>query len=486
MRIVFITPEMTPFAKTGGLAEVVGSLTKEIQALGREVFCFLPKYKKVDSERWPLKPVIGRLQIPVGSEVETGRVFRYDDPSGVKVFFLDQPEFFSRDELYGTARGDYPDNDRRFVFFQRGVLEALRHLNYKADILHCHDWQTGLVAAYLKTIYAEDSFFAKMRTLFTIHNLGYQGNFPPDSLPITGLPWEEFKMERLEFWGKMSFLKGGLVYADELTTVSPRYAGEIQTKEFGCGLEGVLHLRRDRLVGIVNGIDPEEWNPEKDPDLPSPFSSKKLEGKEGSKAALQKENRFKVDPKIPLLGVVSRLVDQKGLDILGPAVEDFVKRGLQFVLLGTGEDKYHQVFKLLAEKYPRQVGVQILFDAKMAKRIYAGSDIFLMPSRYEPCGLGQMISFRYGTVPLVRETGGLADTVRDFDPQTGSGTGFVFKKHETKALLEALDRALGVYQDPELWQKLVQNGMKQDFSWQASAKKYIQLYDRVERRPVLV
>jgi starch synthase len=486
MRIVFVAPEMVPFAKTGGLADIAGTLPKEIQALGQEVSCFLPKYKKIDPNRWPMKKVIDRLQVPVGTETEVGHVFRFDDPSGVKVFLLDHPEYYGRDELYGTPLGDYPDNDRRFVFFQRGVLEALKKLNLQPDVVHCHDWQAGLVPLYLKKLYAGETLFSKTKTVFTIHNLAYQGNFPPDSLPVTGLGWEEFRMERLEFYGKLSFLKGALVYSDELTTVSPRYAEEIQTKEFGCGMEGVLRARREDLAGIVNGIDPEEWNPETDPDLAAHFSAKKPEGKELCKAALQAENHFKADGRVPLLGMISRLADQKGLDILTPAVETIMKRGFQFVILGTGEDRYHQIFRELGKKYPNQLGVHILFDAKMAKRIYAGSDIFLMPSQFEPCGLGQMISLRFGTIPLVRETGGLTDTVENFNPRTAEGNGFVFKEYKASALLEALDRAHRTYEDPKLWGKLVRNGMKCDFSWRTSAKHYLELYERVERKPVVV
>ncbi len=486
MRVVFVAPEMVPFAKTGGLADIAGTLPKEIQALGQEVICFLPKYKKVDSNRWPMKKVIDRIQVPVGTEMEAGHVFCFDDPSGVKVFFVDHPEYFGRDELYGTPLGDYPDNDRRFVFFQRAALESLKKLGIQPDVIHCHDWQTGLIPLYLKKLYSGDSVFAKTKTVFTIHNLSYQGNFPPDSLPVTGLTWEEFRLERLEFYGKVSFLKAALVYSDELTTVSPRYAEEIQTKEFGCGMEGVLRARRDDLAGIVNGIDPEEWNPESDRDLAAHFSAKKTEGKEACKAALQKENQLKVDPKIPLLGMITRLADQKGLDILAPAVETIMKKGLQFVLLGTGEERYHQMFRELGKKYSSQLGVHILFDAKLAKRIYAGSDIFLMPSQFEPCGLGQMISLRFGTIPLVRETGGLADTIQDFNPKTGEGNGFVFKEYKTQAFLEALDRAVKVYGDPKLWSKLVKNGMKCDFSWRSSAKHYLELYERVKRKPVAV
>lgn len=486
MRIVFVAPEMTPFAKTGGLADVTGTLPKEIQTLGHEVTCLIPKYKKIDPERWSLKKLIDRLEVPMGSEVETGRVYAHEDPAGMKVFFVDQPEYFSRDELYGTPLGDYPDNDRRFVFFQRGALEALRALRVRPDVIHCHDWQTGLVPAYLKTLYVGEPVFSKTKSVFTIHNLAYQGNFPPDSLPLTGLSWDEFRLERLEFYGKVSFLKGGLVYSDALTTVSPRYAEEIRTKEYGCGMEGVLETRQSDLVGIVNGIDPEEWNPEKDSELPARFSSRDLGGKSVNKQALQKDNHLSSDSRVPLLGIITRLADQKGLDILAPAMERMMKRGIQLVLLGTGEEKYHQLFRELAKKYPDQLAVHLLFDAKMAKRIYAGSDIFLMPSRYEPCGLGQLISLRYGTVPLVRETGGLADTVADFDPVSGKGNGFVFKTYTPEAFLGALDRTIRAFRDQKLWLKLVRNGMKCDFSWRASAEQYVELYQRTERKPVTI
>ena len=486
MRIVFAASEMIPFAKTGGLADVTGCLPKEIQSLGQEVICFLPKYKKIDASRWPLKEAIDRLQIPVGSEIETGRVYRMDDASGIKIFLIDQPEYYSRDELYGTPLGDYPDNDRRFVFFQRGVLEALHKLELKSDVIHCHDWQTGLIPAYLKTLYANDPFFARTKMVFTIHNLGYQGNFPPDSLPVTGLGWGEFRLERLEFYGKVSFLKGGLVYADALTTVSPHYAQEIQTKEFGSGMEGVLQVRKEDLTGIINGIDPNEWNPETDPNIPARFSSKNPEGKWPNKKVLQKENHFKTNERTLLCGMVTRMADQKGLDILAASVEGLVKRGVQLIVLGTGEEKYQQIFRELAKRYPNQVAVHILFDPQLAKRIYAGSDIFLMPSRYEPCGLGQLISLRFGTVPLVKYTGGLADTVEDFDSQTGEGTGFHFKEHRAEAFLKTIDRALGAFGDPNLWIKLMKNGMKKDFSWQASAKKYVDLYAEIERKPLKV
>ncbi len=459
---------MVPFAKTGGLADVAGELPEALAALGHEIIAFVPRYKTVDIQKWGLRPVIDRLDIPVGSEVETGRVFSHTLQSGIRVFLVDHPEFFCRDGLYGTAVGDYPDNDRRFIFFQRAVCETLINLGFKADIVHCHDWQTGLIPIYLKTLFARQPVFKKTKSVFTIHNLAYQGNFPPDSLPATGLGWDQFRLERLEFYGKISFLKAGLVYADLITTVSERYAEEIQTKEFGCGLEGVLQKRRDSLRGIINGIDPKEWKPETD--------------KGTSKSALQKENGFSVDPKVPVVGLISRLVDQKGIDIVIPAVSEMGRLGVQFVVLGTGEEKYHQTLREIAKKNKSFVGVHVLFDAKMAKRIYAGCDMLLVPSYYEPCGLSQLIALRFGTIPVVRETGGLADTIHDFNPQTREGNGFVFKDYSSEALLGALKRALKVFADQKSWPALVRNAMACDFSWTASAKKYVELYQTMERK----
>lgn len=315
MKIVSVASEMMPFAKTGGLADVSGTLTREIRALGHDVIAFLPRYKCVDLQKGGFKVAIERLLIDVGSEKESARVYHAVDDKGVQIYLIDHPGFFQREQLYGTAMSDYPDNDRRFIFFQRAVLETLRAVGLAPDIIHCHDWQTGLICAYLKTMYARDPIFKKTRSLFTVHNLAYQGNFPPDSLPLTGLSWDEFKLEKLEFYGKISFMKGGLVYSDAVTTVSERYAREIQTKEFGCGMENVLASRRDALFGVINGIDFTEWNPETDPDIASKFSTAEIEKKKPNKAALQKENGFKVRPDVPVVSIISRLVDQKGLDI---------------------------------------------------------------------------------------------------------------------------------------------------------------------------
>lgn len=482
MKIVFAATEMVPFAKTGGLADVIGSLTAELQGLGHDISVFLPHYKVVSAQKLTLKTAVESFGIQIGNEKEKGKILSYVLPNGVKVFFVDHPEFYLREALYGTSLGDYPDNDRRFIFFQRGVLEGLKAMGVKPDILHCHDWQTGLIPTYLKTLYSGDSFFKSARTVFTVHNLAYQGTFPPDSLTITGLGWDQFKMERLEFYGKLSFLKGGLLDADLISTVSERYSHEIQTKEFGCGLEGVLQRRKDKLFGIVNGIDPEEWNPATDKELFARFSSKDFEKKKINKLELQKENGLKADASVPLVGMVARLVDQKGMDILIPALTPLLDLGLQFILLGTGEEKYHHILREFSKKNRGRASVHILFDPKMAKHIYAGCDLMLMPSYYEPCGLGQMIALRFGTIPVVRATGGLADTITPYDIKTGSGNGFVFTDYSAQALVETAQKALEIYKNDKKWMELAQNAMSSDFSWSASAKKYVKLYESIAKR----
>lgn len=482
MKIAFLASEMVPFAKTGGLADVVGSLAVVIQGLGHEVAAFLPRYKSVDLQKLGAKQVADNLQIAIGSDKETGKLFHFRHASGVDVYFIDHPGFYQRDFLYGLPAGDYPDNDRRFIFFQRAALQGMRAVDFKPEVIHCHDWQTGLMPTYLKTLYAGDSFFNKTKSVFTIHNLGYQGNFPPDSLGLTGLSWDQFKMERLEFYGKISFMKAALLDADTLTTVSERYAREIQSVQFGCGMEGVLAKRKDQIQGIINGIDPEEWDPEKDTDLAARFNLSTFEKKSANKAALQKENHLALEPKVPLAGVVSRLVDQKGIDILVPALGAMVKMGMQVVIVGTGEEKYHHVLRDIAKKNKGSIAVHILFDTKMAKRVYGGADMFLVPSFYEPCGLGQLIAMRYGTVPVVRETGGLADTVQPYDIKSGSGNGFSFQDYSSEALLASLERAVAIYKNDKKWHEVVSNAMNSDYSWEASARKYVRVYESTKRR----
>ena len=485
MEVVFVASEMAPFATTGGLGDVLGSLPREIAKLGYRVSILLPKYKKISQKKLTLDLIAENIQIPLGAEIETANIFsyRYNE---LNVYLIEHSEYFDRDELYGTPMGDYPDNDRRFTFFGRAVVEGLKKLKIKPDIIHCHDWQTGLIPVYLKTLYQADPFYKKTKTVFTIHNLAYQGNFPPDSVPITGISWEEFKFDRLEFYGKISFLKGGLVYSDVLTTVSERYAQEIQSPGFGCGLEAVLARRKENLFGIMNGIIPEEWNPERDPNIEAHFNSKNLKGKKICKEALQKENHLKVDPKIPVFGFIGRLVDQKGLDILVPAVEEMAKQDWQLIVLGTGDEEFHKALRVMQKRHPEHLGLNITFDLKMAKRIYSGCDFFLTPSQFEPCGLGPMFALRFGTIPIVRETGGLANSVHEFNPKTGAGNGFVFQGYKTEDLLTAMRRAINIFRDSKLMTKLIKNGMACDFSWEASARKYVQVYEKAERKPLQV
>ncbi len=484
MKIVFAVSEMEPFAKTGGLADVIGSLSGEIKALGHDVVAFLPRYKNID-RRHGLQTVLENLEVQLGSERIKGTVYSVTAKNGVVVYFIDQPDFFNRDAYYGNSLGDYPDNDRRFAFFQRAVLESLKRIPFKPDVIHCHDWQTGLIPVFLKTLYAQDPFFAKTKSVFTIHNLAYQGNFPPDSLPMTGLGWEHFRMERLEFYGKFSFMKGGILDSDSVTTVSERYAQEVQSKEFGCGMEGVLSRRRENFHGVLNGIDLKEWNPATDTEIYEKFDAKKIDKKHANKAALQKENGLTADPEAPLFCVVSRLVEQKGIDILVPAIEALGNSGYQFIVLGTGEEKYHHALRDLAKRNKGRISVHITFDAKMAKKMYAGSDMILLPSYYEPCGLAQMIGLRFGTIPVVRFTGGLADTIQEFDPKTGKGNGFIFKDYKPDALRECIERAVAVYQSPKAWSDLMQNAMAADFSWGASARKYEHIYEVTKKKALV-
>lgn len=482
MKIVSAVTEMVPFVKTGGLAEVAGTLPHELRALGHDVISFLPRYRQIDLEAWGFKTVIDKLTVPMGSSSETGRVLHTVEKDGCEVYVIDHQEFFQRDELYGTLSGGYPDNDRRFAFFQLAVLETLRKIGFSPDLIHCHDWQTGLIPVFLKTQYREEPLFRKTRSVFTIHNLAYQGNFPPDSLPSTGIGWEHFKMDGLEFYGKVSYLKAGIVYADALTTVSERYAQEIQSREFGCGMEGVLQRRADRLHGVSNGIDYLEWDSASDRDLAANYTAEDRSSKAANKKALQLENGFATDPEVPVIGLISRLVDQKGLDILIPAMGEMPKLGVQFVLLGTGEDKYHKILREIAKKNKKHFGIHIVFDTAMAKRIYAGSDMMLVPSYYEPCGLGHMIALRFGTVPVARATGGLADSIREYDVRTGKGNGFLFDAYTPEALLEAVKRAIHVYKDSTRWDQLVKNAMTYDCSWKASAKRYMRIFEMTQRR----
>jgi len=480
MKILFAASEAAPFAKTGGLADVAGSLPPALASLGHDVRMVMPYYRQAARKNSSLKH-IATFPVPLGTWQERCDVLEGRTDNNVIVYFIKKDIYYDRPELYGTARADYPDNAERFVFFSLAVVELCRALGYSPAIIHCNDWQTGLIPLYLKTRERETEALRRTRTVFTVHNLGYQGLFWHWDMRLTGLGWDVFTPEGIEFWGKLNFLKAGLVYSDVITTVSKTYSREIQTPEYGCGLEGVLMKRSKDLHGIVNGIDYRTWDPARDNAIAKTYSAAGLAGKAACKKALQTLVRVPVSDD-PIIGMVTRLVDQKGLDILTEALPEIVSLGARLLILGTGDEKYQKLLSDAAELYRNRVRVLLRYDDGLAKNMYAGCDLFLMPSQYEPCGLGQMMALRYGTVPVVRKTGGLADTVSNYNRKTGQGTGFVFEEYSAPALVGCLRRALEVYSKKNVWKSLVQQGMKQDFSWERSAKEYVTVYRKAMRK----
>lgn len=480
LKVLMVSSEVMPFAKTGGLADVVGSLPLSLSKLDCEVRIVLPKYKMVSEGGFNLLNIDKEVSFNVGETMQKAKILSTKVAGVVTVYFLEHDEYYDRDELYGTTvGGDYKDNLSRFSFFCRATLELLKKIEYKPHIIHCHDWQTGLIPIYLKTLYQDDLFFEGMKTVFTIHNLAYQGIFPKEEFYITGLDEELFTPQKLEFWDKINIMKGSLVYSDILSTVSQGYLQEILTPEYGCGLEGVLKEREDKLYGVINGIDYKEWDPSMDKEITMAYDINTIERKVKNKKTLQQENKLAVDLNIPVIGMISRLAGQKGLDILDEIMDELMELDIQFILLGTGEAKYHVRMEQIKERFPAKASIHLTFDPKLAKKIYAGADIFLMPSKYEPCGLGQLISLRYGTIPIVRATGGLKDTITDFNLERQIGNGFVFTEYSSSALLATIKRAVDVFcNDKESWKKLMLNGMSADFSWEHSAKEYIELYEK--------
>ncbi|MBU0630572.1 MAG: glycogen synthase GlgA [Candidatus Margulisbacteria bacterium] len=465
MRILYVSSEVVPFAKTGGLADVAGALPKALKRIGHDVRVFMPRYKMVDPEKYNLTKIFPNIyegKIP-GTEVI---VYLFDDPA----FFGD------REGLYQQNGVDYPDNLERFSAFCRAAFPLLKELNWRPDIIHGNDWQSALIIALLKKAYKDDPFFVRTATVYSIHNMAYLGLFPKEKLLFTGLGWDLFKPDGLEFWGEISLSKAGIIFADVISTVSENYAKEIQTTEYGAGLDGLLRARTQDVFGIINGLDYEIWNPATDPNIVKRYSPATIFLKADNKIELQRRNKLPENKDIPVLGLVTRLADQKGLDILSEALEEILAMDCQMVILGTGDPKYHALLTEEHEKFPKKLAVNLEFDAMLAELIYAGADLFMMPSRYEPCGLGQLIGFKYGTIPIVRRTGGLADTVGDFDQRVGKGEGFVFEKYSSAALIDAVKRAVAVYKQKELWETLQKRVMNLDYSWDASAKKYIALY----------
>ncbi len=489
--ILYISSEVEPFAKTGGLADVAGAFPQLIRELGHDIRIFLPKYGFVGDRKFNIYDVIRLRDIPIsiGDKTETASIkssFITNQRVKVQVYFFDLPKYFNRDGVYfdPQSKKDYPDNDERFISLCRGALETLKRLGWKPDIIHCNDWQTGLIPAYLKTIYKDDPFFNKIRTVYTIHNLAYQGVFPKSSFAKTGLPEELFNEQTgLATGDVMNLMKCGIQFADTITTVSKRYAEEITTSdEFGCGLKDLLKKRRKDLFGILNGVDYSVWDPSVDPLIPQQYTHKTIQEKVENKRELLKAFKLPVDDAVPVISIISRLVEQKGFDLLQEIAGTLLKEDIKIIVLGTGEKRYQTFLSELATKYPDKVGVKLTFDDTLAHLIEAGSDMFLMPSRYEPCGLNQIYSMRYGTIPIVRATGGLEDTVTDIDSKNGNGTGIKFGPYDSKALLQAIERALKIYRDEKTWNKAVKNAMQQDFSWEKSAKEYITLYKKILKK----
>jgi starch synthase len=473
VRILFVASEGLPFSKTGGLADVVEALPRALVVQGHEVAVLLPRYKNTKAGT----VVIPSLTIPFSSRLRFPSILDGTQISGVRYFFLDDPAYFDRDGLYGTSSGDFPDNAERYSEFCRAAVELVKQF-WPADVIHCHDWQTALVPVLLRTAYGDDPSVKDIPVVFTIHNMGYHGTFGRDVLDRIGISQMLFNPAALEFFGNVNFLKAGLVYSDYLTTVSKTYAKEIQTPEFGYGLDGVVRNRADRLVGIVNGVDYSAWSPEKDRLIPMKYSAKDMSGKQVCKQALL--DLFGIPAEYasrPLIGIVSRFADQKGFDLIAEKAYEFMREDLSLVVLGTGDRKYEELFRALANTFPGRVGVKIAYDNEIAHKIEAGADMFLMPSRYEPCGLNQIYSLKYGTVPVVRATGGLEDTVETFDLEHGTGTGFKFAEYSGDAMMYAIRQALHHCADERIWKRIQLNGMSKDFSWKNPAAEYSRVYE---------
>ncbi|MGH9497429.1 MAG: glycogen synthase GlgA [Candidatus Sulfotelmatobacter sp.] len=479
MNVAFVASEGVPYSKTGGLADVVGALPRALAALGHQVSVYLPRYRQTKLSDSAV--VVRSVTVPFDDQYRFASVVSGGAQNWVKFYFVEYPPYFDRDALYGTAAGDYPDNAERYALFCRTVLEASKILGVP-QIFHCHDWQAALVPVLLRTIYAEDPAFQNSGAVFTIHNMGYQGLFPPETLPLLMLPWDLFTITKMEFFGQVNFLKGALTYSDFITTVSRKYSQEIQTAEYGFGLEGVLHDRAATVTGILNGVDYDEWSPQTDKFAAAKYSLQDLSGKAKAKQDLLAAfGMKKANSKLPLIGIVSRFAAQKGFDLIAQVADRLAREEMIIVALGSGDKAYEEMFLRLNKLFPNKIAVKVAYDNALAHKIEAGADMFLMPSRYEPCGLNQIYSLKYGTVPIVRATGGLDDTIEPWDARTGKGTGFKFTEYTGEALLLTVKTALQAYRDQTSWQVLMKNGMGKDFSWNASAREYGKVYERVKQ-----
>jgi starch synthase len=477
MKVLIASPELYPFVKTGGLADVTGSLPKILKKLGIEARVILPKYKGMEEFGFPLRYRNYKISCQVSQAFIEAEIVE-SEYDGVTAYLVEKDEYYYRDYLFSTPDGDYLDNAERFTFFSKSILEAIKVLDFVPDVLHCNDWETALVPFLLKTLHKDDPQLKDVATLLTIHNLGYQGLFWHHDMHLLNVGWEYFTPDYIEFFGKINFLKAGIVFSDILNTVSKHYSMEIQTPEFGHGLDGILRTRKSDLYGIVNGIDYEEWSPEKDRFLPAQYSADDMSNKLVCKKNLQEAFSLPVNQEIPLLATISRLADQKGFDLIYSSLEEMLALGggLQYIVLGTGDRKYHDLFTGLAKKFSKSFAIKIVYDNSLAHLLEAGADMFLMPSRYEPCGLNQLYSLRYGTVPIVRGVGGLEDTIIDYTVAPTEGTGFKFYDYSKTSLLDGIERALNVYRSKDNWSRLMRTCMAADFSWERSAREYVGLY----------
>ncbi len=479
LHIAFAASELAPHIKTGGLGDVAAALPKALARLGHRVSVFVPRYASVP---FPPGPFAGSVHVPVDDVHRSAGYYVSRPLENLEIVFVEHPPFFERPAPYGEGNRDYADNALRFAFFARAVIEYLRSRGERPSVFHANDWQAGLLPVYLKAFYWDDPTLHRVPTVFTVHNLAYQGNFSHDTLEALGLPWNLGTSTGLEYHGGISFMKGGLLFSELLTAVSPQYAREIQGPELGYGLDGVVRERAQDLVGILNGVDYDEWDPRVDPHIAQRYSAEDPSGKAACKSDLLRVFGLPEFPDWPLVGITSRLVHQKGFDVVVAAWYDVLQRPLRLVVLGTGEPEVQDGFRRMAARAPERVSVRFEYDPVLAHKIEAGADLFLMPSRFEPCGLTQMYSLRYGTVPVVRATGGLVDTVEPYDAATGAGTGFRFEHADGTGLVWALDEALRTYGQPEAWRGLMRNGMSRDFSWDRSARAYEQVYRRAMGR----
>jgi starch synthase len=463
MKVALCASEVFPFAKTGGLADVVGALPLALEHVGVDSVVFMPRYKEISKEKFQITPI-------------TKGISKTKLSPKIDVFLIENEEYYGRDGLYVGAYGDYPDNLDRFKFFSRKVLEYIKDSYLKVDILHCHDWQTALIPVYLKEKFAKDKKLSKIKSMLTLHNLAFQGVFSAGEYPKLELNNRLFNDKIFEFYGKVNLLKAGIVYADKVTTVSRSYAKEILTKEFGCGLEGVLLNRKDGVAGIVNGLDYEIWDPAKDRVLEKTYSPENYMNKGLNKVTLQSKFGLKQEKDTPVFGFVGRLSHQKGVDLILDAIDEMCKMKLQLIIQGIGDGRYHEALVKKSKRYSKQVAIHTDFDERTAHLVYGGSDFFLMPSTYEPCGLSQMISLRYGTVPIVSRTGGLTDTVISFNPNSGKGNGFVFSDYTVSGFLNEIRKAVAVYNDKKNMPRVISNAFLSDFRWDNSAREYIKVY----------